>query len=70
MASLKKFFLWTGETERVSPEKVAGVLTTLKKGRDEFLETAAKFANQTSPSPLPWLHLEDAWLLLEDGSFV
>ncbi len=43
MASLKKFFQWMGETGRVSPETVAGVLTTLKAGRDEFLESVADY---------------------------
>ncbi len=43
MASLKKFFQWMGETGRVSPKTVAGVLTMLKAGRDEFLESAADY---------------------------
>jgi len=38
IASFKKFFNWLGETGRISPEVVADVLTTLKEGRDEFLE--------------------------------
>ncbi|HLL79800.1 MAG TPA: site-specific integrase [Ktedonobacteraceae bacterium] len=38
MASFKKFFQWLGETGRVSPEIVADVLSTLKEGRDHFLE--------------------------------
>ncbi len=38
IASFKKFFQWMGETGRVSPETVANVLTTLKDGRDHFLE--------------------------------
>ncbi len=41
-ASFKKFFQWMGETGRVSPETVANVLTTLKGGRDEFLERVAE----------------------------
>lgn len=40
--AFKKFFLWMGETDRVSPEIVADVLTTLKKGRDEFLKNVAE----------------------------
>jgi len=32
-----------GETGRVSPETLAGVLTTLKESRDEFLEAVADF---------------------------
>jgi site-specific recombinase XerD len=40
MASFKKFFQWMGETGRVSPETVDDVLSTLKEGRDEFLEAA------------------------------
>ena len=42
LASFKKFFQWMGETGRVSPETVADVLTTLKEGRDEFLEAVAE----------------------------
>jgi len=38
IASFKKFFQWMGETGRVSPETVVDVLTTLKDGRDHFLE--------------------------------
>jgi site-specific recombinase XerD len=37
IASFKKFFQWIGETGRVSPETVAGVLTTLKEDQDTFL---------------------------------
>jgi len=40
MASFKKFFQWMGETGRVSPETVDDVLSTLKEGRDEFIEAA------------------------------
>ena len=40
MASFKKFFQWMGETGRVSPETLDDVLSTLKEGRDEFLEAA------------------------------
>ncbi len=43
IASLKKFFQWMGETGRVSPETVASVLTTLKEGRDEFLESVTDY---------------------------
>ncbi len=43
LASFKKFFQWMGETGRVSPETVADVLTTLKEGRDEFLEAVAEY---------------------------
>ena len=43
MASFKKFFQWMGETGRVSPEIVADVLSTLKEGRDQFLESAGEF---------------------------
>jgi len=43
IASFKKFFQWMGETGRVSPETVAGVLTTLKEGRDEFLESVTDY---------------------------
>jgi site-specific recombinase XerD len=42
IASFKKFFNWLGETGRISPEVVADVLTTLKEGRDEFLEAVAE----------------------------
>ena len=40
MASFKKFFQWMGETGRVSPETLDDVLSTLKEGRDEFIEAA------------------------------
>ena len=40
MASFKKFFQWMGETGRVSTETVDDVLSTLKEGRDEFIEAA------------------------------
>lgn len=40
IASFKKFFQWMGETGRVSPETVDDVLSTLKEGRDEFIEAA------------------------------
>jgi site-specific recombinase XerD len=43
MASFKKFFQWMRETGRVSRETVSDVLTTLKEGRDEFLESVAEF---------------------------
>jgi site-specific recombinase XerD len=43
LASFKKFFQWMGETGRVSPETVADVLTTLKDGRDEFLEAVSEY---------------------------
>jgi site-specific recombinase XerD len=42
IASFKKFFNWLGETGRISPEVVTDVLTTLKEGRDEFLEAVAE----------------------------
>ena len=38
LASLKKFFQWMGETQRISPEVVDDVLTTLKEEREEFLD--------------------------------
>ena len=37
-ASFKKFFQWMGETERISPDVVEDVLTTLKEERQEFLD--------------------------------
>ena len=43
IASFKKFFQWMGETGRVSPETVVGVLAELKEGREQFLETVAEF---------------------------
>jgi site-specific recombinase XerD len=43
IASFKKFFQWMGETGRVSLETVADVLSTLKEGRDQFLEAADTF---------------------------
>ncbi len=43
MASFKKFFQWMGETGRVSPETVDDVLSTLKEGRDKFLESVAEY---------------------------
>ncbi|MHB8599611.1 MAG: phage integrase N-terminal SAM-like domain-containing protein [Ktedonobacteraceae bacterium] len=43
MASFTKFFQWMGETQRVSPETVDGVLAELKEGREQFLENAAEF---------------------------
>ena len=43
IASFKKFFQWMEETGRVSPETVADVLSTLKEGRDHFLEAADAF---------------------------
>ncbi len=42
LASFKQFFRWMGETGRVSPETVADVLTTLKEGRDRFLENVGE----------------------------
>jgi site-specific recombinase XerD len=42
LASFRKFFNWLGETGCISPETVADVLTTLKEGRDEFLEAVAE----------------------------
>ncbi len=38
LASFKKFFQWMGETQRISPEVVDDVLTTLKEEREDFLE--------------------------------
>ena len=38
LASFKKFFLWMGETQRISPEVVDDVLSTLKEEREDFLE--------------------------------
>ena len=43
LASFKKFFLWMGETGHVSAATVSNVLTTLKEGRDQFLERAADY---------------------------
>ena len=43
IASFKKFFQWMGETGRVSPEIVVGVLVELKEGREQFLENVAEF---------------------------
>lgn len=43
MASFKKFLQWMGETGRVPPETVDDVLSTLKEGRDEFLESVAEY---------------------------
>ena len=40
-ASFKKFFQWMGETGRVSPEAVAGVLHTLKEDQGTFLRKVA-----------------------------
>ena len=37
-ASFKKFFQWMGETQRISPETVEDVLTTLKEERQDFLD--------------------------------
>ncbi len=42
IASFKKFFQWMGETGRVSPATVAGVLHTLKEDRDTFLRRGAE----------------------------
>ena len=42
IASFKKFFQWMGETGRVSPDTVVDVLTTLKDGRDHFLEAVTE----------------------------
>ena len=38
LASFKKFFQWMDETQRISPEVVDDVLTTLKEERQDFLE--------------------------------
>jgi len=43
LVSFKKFFLWMEETGRVSPKTVNNVLTTLKEGRDKFLERVAPY---------------------------
>ncbi len=47
LVAFKKFFLWMGETDRVSHETVTAVLDTLKKDRNEFLAAAAKDAAAT-----------------------
>jgi site-specific recombinase XerD len=41
-ASFKKFFQWMGETNRVSAETVAGVISTLKEERNLFLAQVAE----------------------------
>ncbi len=38
LASFKKFFQWMGETQRIAPDVVDDVLTTLKEERRDFLE--------------------------------
>ncbi len=38
LASFKKFFVWMGETQRVSSEIVDDVLTTMKEERQDFLD--------------------------------
>ena len=38
LASFKKFFVWMGETKRISPEVVEEVLETMKEHRQDFLE--------------------------------
>ncbi len=38
LASFKKFFQWMGKTQRISPETVEDVLTTLKEERQDFLD--------------------------------
>ena len=38
LASFKKFFQWMGDTQRIAPEVVEDVLTTLKEEREDFLE--------------------------------
>jgi hypothetical protein len=43
LASFKKFFQSMGETGCVSPKTVTDVLTTLKEGRDKFLEAVAEY---------------------------
>jgi site-specific recombinase XerD len=43
IASFKKFFQWMGETDRVSPQTVTDVLTTLKDGRDHFLKSVTDY---------------------------
>lgn len=44
IASFKKFFQWMGETGRVSPETVAGVLNTLKEDQNTFLRNVADYS--------------------------
>jgi site-specific recombinase XerD len=41
-ASFKKFFQWMGETNRISFETVAGVISTLKEERKLFLAQVAE----------------------------
>ena len=38
LASFKKFFQWMGDTQRIAPEVVEDVLTTLKEEREDFLD--------------------------------
>jgi len=38
LASFKKFFVWMGETQRISPDVVEEVLATMKEHRQNFLE--------------------------------
>ena len=38
LASFKKFFVWMGETQRISPEVVDDILTMMKEDRQEFIE--------------------------------
>jgi site-specific recombinase XerD len=38
LVSFKKFFQWMGATQRISPEVVDDVLTTLKEERQDFLD--------------------------------
>jgi site-specific recombinase XerD len=42
LASFKKFFLWMGETGRVSPQIVADVIETLKEERGVLLRNIAE----------------------------
>jgi site-specific recombinase XerD len=41
LVSFQKFFQWMGETQRISPEVVDSVLTTLKEEREDFLEAVS-----------------------------
>ncbi len=38
LASFKKFFQWMGDTQRIAPDVVEDVLTTLKEERQDFLD--------------------------------
>ncbi len=38
LATFKKFFVWMGETKRISAEVVDDVLTMMKEDRQDFIE--------------------------------